>query len=335
MITGGLGFVGSNLAYRLVELGSPVLLVDALLPDQGGNLFNVSAIRDQVHLRIADLRDASTMADLVPECEVIFNLAGQVSHIDSMRDPLADLEINCRGPLVLLEACRLHNGGVKVVYTSTRQIYGRPASLPVAETHLKQPTDVNGVNKMAGEWYHLVYNRVYGIRATSLRLTNTYGPRQLMMHNRQGFIPWFIRRALEGAEITLYGDGSQLRDLTFVDDAVEALLLAGANEAANGEVFNLGGVTPITLRDLAGRIVELAGGGSVRCVPWPSEKKPIDIGSFYADYSKIRRVLGWEPKVDVTEGLQRTIAYYRAHGRHYWPTVPEMARDHDPVPLRA
>ena len=328
MVTGGLGFIGSNLAHRLVELGSDVLLVDALLHDQGGNPYNVTDIQDRVQVRTADLRDSPEMARLVSGREVIFNLAGQVSHIDSMHDPLADLEINCRGPLTLLEACRLHNPGAKVVYASTRQIYGRPESLPVDERHPRRPTDVNGVDKMAGEWYHLVYNSAYGLRATSLRLTNTYGPRQLMKHNRQGFLPWFIRRALEGEEITLYGDGSQLRDLTYVDDVVEAFLLAGASEAADGEVFNLGGVEPVSLRDVASLIVALVGRGSVRCVPWPAEKKAIDIGSFYADYSKVRRVLGWEPRVGIEEGLQRTIAYYLAHWRHYWPEGSEIRSDY-------
>lgn len=323
MVTGGLGFVGSNLAHRLVQLGADVLLVDALLPSQGGNPFNVADIEERVRVRIADLRDAPEMARLVPGSEVIFNLAGQVSHIDSMRDPLADLDANCRASLTLLEACRQHNPGAMVVYASTRQIYGRPDHLPVEERHPQRPTDVNGVDKLAGEWYHLVYHSAHGLRATLLRLTNTYGPRQLMLHNRQGFLPWFIRRALDGAEITLYGDGSQLRDLTYVDDAVEALLLAGASEAADGETFNLGGTEPIALRQIAALIVELAGSGSVRCIPWPPEKKAIDIGSFYADYSKIRRVLGWEPKVGLVEGLTRTIAYYRSHWQHYWPGGPE------------
>mgnify|MGYP005844325561 CR=1 FL=1 len=244
-----MGFIGSNLAHRLVELGAEVLIVDSLIPDYGGNLFNVYGIQDRVRINIADVRDRSSMDYLVQGQDYLFNLAGQVSHLDSMRDPFTDLEINCRSQLSILESCRHNNPNVKVVFASTRQIYGVPDYLPVDERHLVHPTDVNGINKMAGEWYHILYNNVYGVRATSLRLTNTYGPRQLMKHNRQGFIPWFIRLAIDGQEISLYGDGSQLRDFTFVDDAVEAFLMAGANPAADGEFFNVGGIGPLSLRE--------------------------------------------------------------------------------------
>ena len=318
LITGGLGFLGSNLAHRLVELGADVLLVDSLVPDYGGNLFNVADIRDRLRINIADVRDESSMDYLVQGQELIFNLAGQVSHIDSMRDPYTDLEINCRSQLSILEACRKFNPRVKLVYASTRQIYGRPLRLPVDEMHPKRPTDVNGINKMAGEWYHILYNNVYGVRATSLRLTNTYGPRQLMKHNRQGFIPWFIRLAIDGQEISLYGDGSQLRDFTFVDDAVEAFLMAGANPAADGEFFNVGGIGPLSLREFVETLHEVVGGGSYRLVPFPAEKRPIDIGSFYSDYTKIRRTLGWEPRVSLQDGLKLTVDYYRKYREHYW-----------------
>src|SRR6266516_4577665 len=204
------------------------------------------------------------------------NLAGQVSHIDSMRDPYTDLEINCRSQLTVLEACRNFNPNVKVVFAGTRQVYGRPASLPVDESHLVRPTDVNGINKAAGEYYHLVYNNVFGVRACSLRLTNVYGPRQLIKHNRQGFIGWFIRSAIENKTIQVYGDGSQLRDLVYVDDAADAFLRAGATDACNGEVFNVGGAEPIALKDLAAQLVGLAGAGRVECIAWPEEKKAID-----------------------------------------------------------
>jgi len=318
LITGGLGFIGSNLARRLVELGAEVLLVDSLIPDYGGNPFNIHGIEDKVRVNIADIRDESSMNYLVQGQDYLFNLAGQVSHIDSMRDPYTDLEINCRSQLSLLEACRRHNPEVKVVFAGTRQQYGKPFYLPVDEAHLMQPTDVNGINKMAGEWYHIVYNNVYGVRTCSLRLTNTYGPRQLMKHNRQGFIAWFIRLAIEGKEIQLYGDGSQKRDLTYVDDVVEAFLLAAASDDTNGQVFNLGGLEPISLRELTELIIEVAGRGSYRLVPFPKERQAIDIGDFYADYGKIKRTLGWEPKVRLREGLERTIAYYRKHGERYW-----------------
>jgi UDP-glucose 4-epimerase len=253
----------------------------------------------------------------VRDREVIFNLAGQVSHIDSMRDPATDLDINCRAQLTLLEACRRHNPHTKVVYAGTRQVYGKPAALPVDETHLVRPTDINGINKAAGEYYHLVYDSVFGVRACSLRLTNVYGPRQLIRHNRQGFIGWFIRLAVEGKEIQIYGDGSQLRDFVFVDDVVDAFLRAGATDAVNGDVFNVGGLEPISHRDLVELLIGTAGSGSVRYVEWPPEKKAIDIGSFYSDSTKFRTAVGWHPEINLREGLRRTVEYYRQHLPNY------------------
>lgn len=317
MITGGLGFIGSNLARALVELGAEVLIMDSLIPDSGANFFNIDGIADRVTVNVADVREQSTLNYLVSNREVIFNLAGQVSHIDGMRDPYTDLEINCRSQLCLLEACRNFNPAVKVVFAGTRQIYGKPDSLPVTEDHLVRPTDVNGINKAAGENYHLVYNNVFGIRACSLRLTNVYGPRQLVKHNRQGFIGWFIRLALEDREIQVYGDGSQVRDFVFVDDAADAFLRAGASDVSNGEVFNIGGLEPIAHRELVALLIDVAGSGKVRYVPWPPDKKVIDIGSFYADSSKVCAVLGWEPRVRLRDGLTRTLAYYRKHLAHY------------------
>jgi UDP-glucose 4-epimerase len=317
MITGGLGFIGSNLARQLVALGANVLLVDSLIPDYGGNLFNIAGIEPCVHVNIADVRQESTMNYLVRDRDVIFNLAGQVSHIDSMRDPHTDLEINCWSQLSLLEACRRHNPGVKVVFAGTRQVYGKPESLPVTEQHLVRPTDVNGINKAAGENYHLLYNNVFGIRACSLRLTNVYGPRQLVKHNRQGFIGWFIRLAVEDREIEIYGDGSQLRDLLFVDDAAEAFLRAGASDVVNGDVFNVGGEPPISHRDLVTLLLEVAGTGRVRFVEWPAEKKRIDVGSFYADSTKFRTAVGWRPRTSLRDGLAASVAYYRQHLAQY------------------
>jgi UDP-glucose 4-epimerase len=317
MITGGLGFIGSNLAIRLADLGADVLLVDSLIPGSGGNFHNIDPVKDRVRVNVADVRQASTMNWLVRGQDVIFNLAGQVSHIDSMRDPYADLEVNCRAQLTLLEACRHHNPGTKVVFAGTRQVYGRPDTLPVTEDHLVRPTDVNGINKVAGEYYHLVYNNVFGVRACSLRLTNVYGPRQLIRHNRQGFIGWFVRLALDGAEIQVFGDGSQVRDFVHVDDAVEAFLCAGATDAVNGEVFNVGGHEPIRHADLVKLLVELSGRGSWRFVEWPPEKKAIDIGSFYADSTRFTTRTGWRPRVALRDGLASTLAYYRQHYARY------------------
>ena len=317
MITGGLGFIGSNLARQLVALGADVVLVDSLIPDYGGNLFNIDGIADRVRVNVADIRQQTTMNYLVRDRDVIFNLAGQVSHIDSMRDPYTDLEINCRSQLTVLEACRNHNPGVKVVFAGTRQVYGKPASLPVDETHLVRPTDVNGINKAAGEYYHLVYNNVFGVRACSLRLTNVYGPRQLIKHNRQGFVAWFIRLAIEDQTIQIYGDGSQLRDFVFVDDAADAFLRAGATDAVNGEVFNVGGDRPISHRELTSMLVDVAGSGRVKYVDWPADRKAIDIGSFYTDSSKFAAATGWTPRVTLRDGLRRTVDFYREHLAHY------------------
>ncbi len=326
LITGGLGFIGSNLAIRLVEQGADVLLVDSLIPDYGGNLFNIDPVKDKVRINIADVRDVNGMNYLVRGQDFLFNLAGQVSHIDSMHDPYSDLEINCRAQLSILEACRHNNPDVKVVFAGTRQVYGAPEYLPVDEKHLLRPVDVNGINKMAGEWYHILYNNIYGIRALSLRLTNTYGPRLLMKHNRQGFVAWFIRLAIDNEEIQIFGDGGQLRDMNYVDDVVEALLLAAVYEGANGRIFNLGNHPPVSLLEfvqvLLGVCRELGTGkGGYRLAPFPAEKKRIDIGDYYADYSKIQQALGWRPRVSLREGLERTVAYYMEHRQNYWQSL--------------
>jgi UDP-glucose 4-epimerase len=317
LVTGGLGFIGSNLARQLVEFGADVVLVDAMLPDHGANHFNIDGIEPRVRVVTDDLRDEKAMARVVGDRELVFNLAGQVSHIDSMRDPYMDLDINCRAQLSILEACRKANPTVKVVFAGTRQVYGKPERLPVDERHPVRPTDVNGVDKAAGESFHLLYNNVFGIRACSLRLTNIYGPRQLIKHNRQGFIGWFIRLAIEDREIQVFGDGSQLRDFVFVDDSVDAFLRAGATSACDGGVFNVGGAEPISHRDLVELLIDVAGTGSVRYVPWPPEKKQIDIGSFYSDSTKFQQATAWVPSVGLRDGLTRTVAFFREHMRRY------------------
>jgi len=317
LITGGLGFIGSHLARRLVDLRARVILVDSLIPAYGGNLFNISGIEDAVQVNIADVRDEYSMQHLVRDRDYIFNLAGQVSHIDSMQDPYTDLDINVRAQISTLEACRKSNPGVKIVFTSTRQLYGKPDYLPVDERHLAHPTDVNGINKLAGELYHILYNNVYGVRAVSLRLTNTYGPGQLIKHNRHGFIGWFIRKIVTGEEIQIFGDGAQIRDFNYVDDVADAMLLATASEAGNGQIFNLGGDQPVSLKDLVDLMIELNGGGSYRLVPFPSDKKRIDVGDFYGEYSKIKNALGWQPKTPLREGLKQTLRFYRENLSRY------------------
>ncbi|MGQ9612186.1 MAG: NAD-dependent epimerase/dehydratase family protein [Chloroflexus sp.] len=323
LITGGLGFIGSNLAHRLVELGANVTLVDSLIPEYGGNLYNIAGIEDRVRVNIADVRDEYSMNYLVQGQDVLFNLAGQTSHLDSMRNPYIDLDINCRAQLSILEACRKHNPGITVVYASTRQIYGKPDYLPVDERHLLHPVDVNGINKMAGEWYHILYNNVYGIRACALRLTNTYGPRMRVKDARQTFLGIWIRNVIEGKPIQVWGDGRQLRDFTYIDDCVDALLLAALHPAASGQIFNLGGLEVISLRDLAALTVEVAGGGSFEIIPYPADRKPIDIGDYYADDRRVRTTLGWQPRINLRTGLARTIAFYREHRHHYWDAQVE------------
>ncbi len=318
LITGGLGFIGSNLARRLIDLGARVTLVDSLIPEYGGSLFNIDGIEERVRVNIADVRDEYSMDYLVQGRDFLFNLAGQTSHLDSMRDPSTDLEINCRSQLSILEACRKQNPRVKIVFTSTRQIYGKPDYLPVDEKHILHPTDVNGINKMAGEWYHILYNNVYGIRAVSLRLTNTYGPRMRVRDARQTFLGIWIRRLIEGRPIEIWGDGKQIRDFTYVDDAVDAILLAATTDDCNGNIFNLGGDERINLLDLAELCLAANGGGDCRVIPFPPDRKPIDIGDYYADYRLIRRVLGWEPRISLREGLARTLDYYRRYREYYW-----------------
>ncbi|MBU1699891.1 MAG: NAD-dependent epimerase/dehydratase family protein [Candidatus Eisenbacteria bacterium] len=317
LVTGGLGFIGSNLSLRLVELGARVTIVDSLIPDYGGNPWNVEKIKDRININIADVRDPHSIARLVQGQDIIFNLAGQVSHIDSMRDPFTDLEINCRSQLSILEACRNNNSNVKIIYAGTRQQYGKPQYLPVDEKHLVLPTDVNGINKTAGETYHILYNNVHGIRATSLRMTNTYGPRLLLKHNRQGFISVFLRTAIEKGEIKIFGTGEQLRDLNYVDDATDAFLRVGVAEWTNGEVYNLGGDEILSVAAIAQKIIKTAGAGRLSIVPFPEETRRIDIGSYYGSYQKLREAVGWRPLIDADEGFQRTVDYYRENISHY------------------
>jgi UDP-glucose 4-epimerase len=316
LVTGGLGFIGSNLCRALADLGARVTAIDSLLPDYGGNPFNLDGYEDRVKINIADVRGHG-MEYLVRAQDVLFNLAGQVSHVDSMTDPVTDLEINCTSQLRVLEAVRRGNPDLKIVYAGTRQVYGRPRYLPVDEEHLLQPVDVNGINKISGEFYHLVYHQVYRIRASSLRLSNTYGPRQLIRHNRQGFIGWFVRQAAFGEEIQVFGDGQQKRDFNYVSDVVDAFLRAGASDAVDGQAVNLGGDTPISLKDLVVLLLDVAGGGRYKLVPFPEERKRIDIGDFYADVTRARTLLGWQPTVPLRQGLEETIAYYRRHGERY------------------
>lgn len=314
LITGGLGFIGSTLARRLVDAEARVTVVDSLIPEYGGNRFNVDGIEDRLVVNVSDVRDEHSFRSLLQGQEVLFNLAGQTSHLDSMKEPFVDLEINCRAQLSIVESCRKYNPAIKIVFASTRQIYGRPDYLPVDEKHLLRPVDVNGVHKMAGEWYHILYNNVYGVRASALRLTNTYGPRMRVRDARQTFLGIWIRRILQNEPFEVWG-GGQLRDFNFVSDAVDAFLLAAGD--ADGSVLNLGSSEVVSLRQLAELLVEVNGGGTFRVVEYPREQKDIDIGDYYADFSAATSQLGWKPRVTLAEGLAETLAFYRQHLHHY------------------
>jgi UDP-glucose 4-epimerase len=316
LVTGGLGFIGSNLATRLVGFGAEVLLVDSLIPEYGGHLFNIQPVREKVRVNISDVRDEHSMRYLVQGEDFLFNLAGQTSHLDSMTDPYTDLEINARAQLSILECCRRYNPGLKIVFASTRQVYGKPEYLPVNESHPLHPVDVNGIHKMAGECYHLLYHTVYGIRSCVLRLTNTYGPRMRVKDARQTFLGVWIRQLLENKPFEVW-DGTQLRDFTYVDDAVDALLMAAGSDPVGGHVFNLGGDCVISLKNLADLLIEIHGGGEYVLRSFPPNRKQIDIGNYYADFSRIRDVLNWQPTISLREGLTRTLAFYREHLSRY------------------
>ncbi len=316
LITGGLGFIGSNLARTLVAFGARVSVVDSLVPEYGGNRRNLAGLAQKVRVHIADVRDWPRLPSLVRGQDFLFNLAGQTSHMDSMSDPQTDLDINCRAQLAMLEACRRHNPAIRIVFASTRQIYGRPDYLPVDEKHPLRPVDVNGINKLAGESFHLLYSRVHGIAATALRLTNTIGPRMRIKDARQTFVGVWIRRLVEGQSFEVWG-GAQLRDFTYVDDAVEAFLLAAARPEAIGQVFNLGGPPAITLHELAELLLHINGSGVFRVREFPADRRKIDIGDYYADDRLIARKLGWKPRTDLRTALTRTLEFYRKELRHY------------------
>jgi nucleoside-diphosphate-sugar epimerase len=313
LITGGLGFLGSSLARVLVEAGVEVRIIDALIAGQGGLRSNLAGIEDDVEIHIGDVRDAGLTRRLVEGRDVIFSFAGQTSHLDSMVDPYADLEHNCRGPLTVLEAARRVAPEAVVVFAGTRQIYGRPDYLPVDEQHPIRPVDVNGIHKAAGEAYHDLYRQVYGTRVAVLRLTNTFGPRMRIRDARQTFLGLWIRLLLAGEPLDVYGDGSQQRDFTYVDDALCAFLLVAQRHEAEGTVFNLGDERAISLRQLAELLISIHGGGELRLIEFPDDRKVIDIGDYHADFGRISRALGWRPAVTLEDGLRRTLKFFSEH----------------------
>lgn len=317
LITGGLGFIGSNLAIELVRRGARVTIVDALIRDYGGNRFNLAPVKESVTVHKEDVRNTKKINRLVAGHEIIFNLAGTLSHVDSMTDPMTDLEINCRAQLSLLESVRKYDPDTRIILAGTRNQYGKAKYLPVDENHPQEPTDINGVNNIAAEKYHLMYTKVYGIPTVSLRMTNTFGPRHQMKHSRQGVLNWFIRQILDGKTITLFGTGKQIRDVNYVDDVVDALLLVGGSRTGWGQAYNLGG-TPVSLKDFVQKVIKVVGKGKVITKPFPPDRKIIEVGDYIASTKKIRKTYGWRPKVSLEEGIERTVEYYRKYKKHYW-----------------
>jgi UDP-glucose 4-epimerase len=318
LITGGLGFIGSTLARRLVDLDAEVTLLDSLDPESGGNPYNISGVQERLQSAVGDIRDGEILSRLVQNQDFAFNLAGQVSHRESMQSPFLDLDITARGQLVFLEACRRKNPKIKIVYAGTRQVYGRPQYLPVDEHHPLNPPDINAVHKLAGEFYHALYHRAYGVRFAALRMTNVYGPRMRIKDDRKTFLGWWIRQLLADEDITVFGDGRQVRDLLYVEDAVDALLLAASHPLAEAQIYNLGGSEPIGLADLARKMIAINRSGRFRFVPFPADLEPIDVGDAFSDFTKIRNQLGWQPATLLDEGLAKTLDFYRREKERYW-----------------
>jgi len=317
LITGGLGFLGSSLAHELVKLDAKVTVIDSLIDGYGGNVYNIEEIKDKISINISDVRDRYSMDYLVKDKEIMFNLAGTLSHVDSMTDPFSDLEINCKSQLSILESCRNNNPEIKIVWAGTRNQYGRAVYLPVDEKHPQIPTDVNGINNIAGEQYHLLYNKVYGLKTCSLRLTNCYGPRHQMKHSRQGVLNWFIRQIMDGEEIKLFGSGSQIRDINFVDDVSQAFLMVGASDNVWGQAYNLGGEA-VSLEEFVKTVIKVYGKGKYSTAKFTEDRKKIEIGDYVANWGKIKHDISWKPSTSLEKGIEKTIQYYEKNKKQYW-----------------
>ena len=317
LITGGLGFIGSNLARRLVDFGNNVSVVDSLIPEYGGNLRNLHDLKDKIKIDVTDIRDSYLVKDLIMGQDYIFNLAGQTSHLDSMENPFIDLDINAKAQLSILEACRKHNPQARIVYASTRQIYGRPKYLPVDEKHPLHPVDVNGINKIAGEQYHILYHEVYGIASSVLRLTNTYGPRMRIKDARQTFLGIWIKNLLQGKPIQVFGNGKQRRDYNFVDDVIDALILAATSIHSIGKSFNLGAPDPLNLEQTAKIMCNQIDGACYEMIAFPEDRKAIDVGDFICDFSAFSSSFDWNPKITFEEGITKSIDFFREELVYY------------------
>lgn len=326
LITGGLGFIGSNLASALVERGARVTLVDAMIPEYGGNPFNIESIRDRVTVNFGDICDRHAMAWLVRGQDYVFHLAGQVSHVLSLTDPYPDIEYNVKGTVVLMEALRRHNPRARLIFTGTRGQYGPAVTLPVNEDAPSNPKGIYEISNLTAEKIIRVYHDIHGIPSVLLRLTNVYGPRAQMKHPHYGVMNWFVRLAIEDQCIKIFGDGRIKRDFLYVDDCVEAMLACALARTATGEVLNVGIDRPTTFLESVEELIRVAGSGRWEFAPFTPERKAQEPGDFYSDIGKIQRLVGWRPRTTLTEGLTRTVAYYRQWQTHYW-TPPAAAAD--------
>ena len=316
LITGGAGFIGSTLALRLADYGSDVTIIDSMIPEFGGNLFNLNDCASKIHINFSDIREPHSLKPLLKDIDILFSLAGQTSHMDSMTDPYTDLHINCAAQLNLLETCREVNPDVRIVFASTRQIYGRPDYLPVDEEHAIKPVDINGIHKYAAEQYYQMYNNLYDIKSSILRLTNTIGPRMRIKDARQTFVGIWIRQLLEGDAIEVWG-GDQLRDFNDVEDVVDALLMTSIKDESYGQIFNLGNEEKISLLELAQQMINLHGTGSLTIMQFPEQRSKIDIGDYYSSHKKITSLTGWKPRRNLTQTLKNTLEYYKYNLPHY------------------
>ncbi len=317
LITGGMGFIGSNLAQRLVELDNQITIIDSLIPEYGGNTRNIKQIQDKINVNLSDIRDEFSINEIIKGHDYLFNLAGQTSHLDSMKNPFTDLDINAKAQLSILEACRKYNPEIRIVFASTRQVYGKPQYLPVDEKHPKNPVDVNGINKIAGEQYHILYHDVYGISSSILRLTNTYGPRMRIKDARQTFLGVWIKNLLQGKPIQVFGDGKQRRDYNYIEDVLDALILTATKENTIGKSFNLGASDPLNLEDTAKIMCKLVEGASYEIVPFPEDRKAIDVGDFICDFDAFSKSFGWQPKVSFQEGIFRSLEFFKPELKNY------------------
>lgn len=318
LVTGGLGFVGSNLAIKLVELGAKVEIIDAMIPRQGANYFNIDSVKKEVKVYEDDIRDPKAVKRLIKGKDYIFHLAGQVSHVDSIRDPLKDLSINVEGTLVILEECRKNNPETKFIFTGTRGQYGPSVRLPVDEEHPMNPMGVYAISNLCAEQMVKAYDKIHKLKTISFRITNTYGPRHQMMHDEYGVLNWFIRKAIDNEAIPVFGDGKTLRDFLYIEDLINALIESALCDKACGEVFNIGSGKPTNFIELANIISQTAKSIEPKFTDFTIERKQIEPGDYYADISKIKKTTGWEPKVSLAEGIKLTIDYYRKNKKHYW-----------------